>query len=209
MKQLIIIGAGGMGRTFFDVIKNCIGYGTEYLIKGFIDDNIHALDDFENYPPLLGKISEYQPKEDDVFTCSMGGTAREICIKSILEKGGKMINIIHKTAEIGTNVTLGQGNFINAYSTIPADASLGDFNFLQRFVIVGHDVRIGSWNRLDSYVLLVGGTTVGNHVNVHTSAVINNDVVLGDRCKVAACSFVLLSVKEDKTVFGNPARVLR
>jgi len=48
MKQLIIIGAGGMGRTFFDVIKNCIGYGTEYLIQGFIDDNIHALDAFEN-----------------------------------------------------------------------------------------------------------------------------------------------------------------
>ena len=39
MKQLIIVGAGGMGRTMYDMARESIGYGREFLIKGFIDDN--------------------------------------------------------------------------------------------------------------------------------------------------------------------------
>ena len=62
MKNLVIIGAGGMGRTIFDVARESIGYGIEYTIKGFIDDNLSALDGFEDYPPMLGTISHYCPK---------------------------------------------------------------------------------------------------------------------------------------------------
>ena len=73
MKHLIIIGAGGMGRVMYDMARECIGYKTEYDIKGYIDDNIHSLDDFSGYPPILGTISEYQPQENDIFICSIGG----------------------------------------------------------------------------------------------------------------------------------------
>lgn len=46
MKKLIIIGAGGMGRTLYDMAQESIGYKTEFVIKGFIDDNVNALDGF-------------------------------------------------------------------------------------------------------------------------------------------------------------------
>ena len=36
MKNLIIIAAGGMGRTFYDIARESLGYGTEFVIKGFI-----------------------------------------------------------------------------------------------------------------------------------------------------------------------------
>ena len=84
MKKLIIIGAGGMGRTMYDLAKESHGYTTEFEIAGFIDDNLEALDSFENYPPILGKISDYQPKENEVFVCSIGGRFRKKCIESLL-----------------------------------------------------------------------------------------------------------------------------
>ena len=43
MENLIIIGAGGMGRTFYDWVRECVGYGERFVIKGFIDDNINAV----------------------------------------------------------------------------------------------------------------------------------------------------------------------
>ena len=52
MKHLIIIGAGGMGRTMYDMARESIGYGTQYDIRGFIDDNTSALNNFANYPPV-------------------------------------------------------------------------------------------------------------------------------------------------------------
>ena len=33
MKQLIIIGAGGMGRTMYSNALECVGYGTELNVK--------------------------------------------------------------------------------------------------------------------------------------------------------------------------------
>ena len=56
MKELIIVGAGGMGRTMFDMARESIGYKDLFTIKGFIDDNSDALVKFNNYPPLLGTI---------------------------------------------------------------------------------------------------------------------------------------------------------
>lgn len=50
MKYLVVVGAGGMGRTMFDLARESVGYETEFIVKGFIDDNISALDDFLDIP---------------------------------------------------------------------------------------------------------------------------------------------------------------
>ena len=206
MKQLIIIGAGGMGRTLFDIASESVGYGTEFRIKGFIDDNLAALDGFEGYPPVLARISDYEIEPDDVFTFSIGGDSRCDCIERVVRKGAEFINLIHKTARVGTNVRMGKGNIVAAFTTIGPDCVIGDYNMIQSYTVIGHDACIGSFNRIDTHVTCVGGTKVLNKATIHTAAVINHKVTVGDRAKVGACSFVIRSVKEGQTVFGVPAK---
>ena len=208
MKQLIIIGAGGMGRTFYDIARESIGYLTDYVIKGFIDDNTMALDGFNNYPPLLGTISDYIPQADEVFVCSIGGAARRKCIEAIIARGGSFMTMVHKTARLGTNVVIGEGTVIGAYTTIGADAQVGRYNLIQSYTVVGHDSRIGDWNRIDTHVTLVGGTIVEDEVDIHTNSMINHRVVVESNSRVAACSFVIRRVKSGTTVIGNPAKKL-
>lgn len=208
MKQLVIIAAGGMGRTLYDMSRESIGYGDEYVIKGFIDDNLHALNGFTNYPPILDRISTYLPQENDVFVCSIGGAARKRCMEELINRGAKFINLIHRTARIGTNVVLGEGNIVGAYTSIGADAKVGSYNLIQSYTVIGHDVCMGDWNRIDTHVTCVGGTIVGNEVDIYTSVVLNHGVVIEDRAHVGACSFVIRRVKEGTTVMGNPAKRL-
>ncbi len=209
MKNLVIIGAGGMGRTMYDLARESIGYNDIFIIKGFIDDNLEALINFRNYPPLLGTIKGYSPTNDDVFICSIGGASRKGCMESIIEKGGEFISLIHRTARIGSNVRMGKGNMVGAFTTIAADARIGDYNFIQSLTIIGHDVTIGDWNRIDSMVMLIGGISIGNHNMIHTQAVLNHNVHVGDDAKISACSFVISNVESGTTVFGNPARRLK
>ena len=208
MKNLVIIGAGGMGRTMYNIALECLGFKTESQIKGFLDDDLSALDGFDGYPPVLGKVSDYEIDADDVFTFSIGGESRRKCIDALAAKGAEFINLIHSTARIGTNVRLGKGNIVAAFTTIGPDCVLGDYNMIQSYSVIGHDAHIGSYNRLDTHVTCVGGITIKDETTIHTSAVINHKVTVGNHAKVGACSFVIRSVKEGQTVFGVPAKKL-
>jgi sugar O-acyltransferase (sialic acid O-acetyltransferase NeuD family) len=208
MKHLIIIGAGGMGRTMYDMARESIGYGSQYDIRGFIDDNVSALDNFANYPPLIAPIQGYLPKEDEIFICSIGGSSRQKCMEEIVNRGGKFLTMIHTTARLGTNVQIGEGTIVGAFTSIGADAKVGKYNLIQSYTVIGHDSVIGDWNRIDTHVTLVGGTIVHNEVNIHTSAMISHNVTIEDNSRVAACSFVIRKVKAGTTVMGNPAKKL-
>lgn len=206
MKQLVIIGAGGMGRTMFSSAMESLGYGESFIIKGFIDDNQNALDSFPNYAPIVGSIRDYQPLEEDVFVCSIGGGSRRPCMEEMIARGGEFVNLIHKTVRIYTNAQVGKGNFIGAYSVIGNDAVIGDYNMIQSYTVIGHDARIGDWNRIDTHVTCVGGIVIEDNVNIHTSSVISHGVVVGSGSHVGALSFVIRKVKPGTTVCGNPAK---
>lgn len=195
-----------MGRTIFDIAKECIGYGSEFVVKGFIDDNLQALDGFRNYPPVLSSIREYRPYEKDVFTFSIGGESRRKCIEYLLERDAKFINLIHTSARIGSNVTLGIGNIIAAFTSLGADCKIGNFNMVQSYTVIGHDATIGDYNRIDTHVTCVGGIRIKDETTIHTSAVISHNVVVEDKAKVGACSFVIRKVKSGTTVLGVPAK---
>ena len=91
MRNLVIIGAGGMGRTIYDMARENPAYEHEYVIKGFIDDNLSSLDGFENYPPVIGMISDYKVQPEDLFICSIGGNSRKACMESIINQGGSFL----------------------------------------------------------------------------------------------------------------------
>ncbi len=208
MKHLIIIGAGGMGRTVYSNALESVGFGETFDIKGFIDDNLNALDEYPNYPPVIATIKDYQPVEDDVFVSSIGGASRRPCMEEIIARGGEFFELIHQTARIYTNAKLGKGNFIGAFSVVGNDAEIGDYNMIQSYTVIGHDARIGSWNRIDTHVTCVGGIVIEDEVNIHTSAVISHGVTVGSGAHVGALSFVIRKVKAGTTVMGNPAKKL-
>ena len=208
MNNLIIIGAGGMGRSLYDNAQESVGYGEIFVVKGFIDDNLAALDGYPDYPPVIGTIKDYIPQENDVFVSSIGGASRRACMEAVISRGGTFINLIHSTARIRKNVRLGTGNFIGAYVVIGNDTEIGDYNMIQTYTVIGHDSRVGNWNRIDVHVVCVGGIVMEDETVIHTSAVISHNVTVETGAHVGALSFVIRKVRAGTTVIGNPAKRL-
>ena len=208
MKQLLILGAGGMGKEIYYTARHSIGYGTEFVVKGFLDYPNPEWD-INIYPPILGLEDDYEIQPNDVFTCSIGDVhlKRKVCEK-MKARGAKFQTLIFNNAQIGDNVTIGDGCIIDPYARIGADATIGENCLVQTFAIVGHEAKIGDYCRLDCRSLLVGGVILKNNVTVHTNAVISHNVVVDDDATIAALSFVIRKVKAGKTVCGNPAKVL-
>jgi len=206
MKNLIIIGSGGMGREIYNLATVCEGYNKEYQIKGFLDDWPDAINSFKNYPPVLGTVNDYNIEPDDVFICSFGDVENKIKkVQTILNKGGGFINLIHPSASVHYNAEIGSGCIILQNAVIGVNTIIGDHSLIQVSTVIGHDAKIGSFCRLDCNVVCVGGVVIKDSVTVHTASVINHNVTIEKGASVGAMSFVIRNVKENTTVYGNPA----
>lgn len=207
MKGLIILGAGGMGRQVCLFAQSCKGYNTAYVIKGFLDDDPHAMEGYEGFPPVLGTVDGYQIQPEDIFFNSIGAVAaKKKCINKILERGGEFITLIHPTAQITPGATIGCGCMIAAKVGVGTETQIGDFCLIQSNAIIGHDVHVGNFCRIDCNVVLIADVKLDDDVCVHTSSVINHRVHIGEGATVGALSFVIRNVKPGATVQGNPAK---
>lgn len=207
MKQLIIIGAGGMGRCTYCIAEQSIGYGVEFEIKGFLDDNLKALDGFDGYKPVLSTIADYQIEKEDVFVCSIGEVKTKVKVSEGLKaKGAKFYTLVHKAASIGKNTQIGEGTVIDEGVHIDPDVVIGTDCLLQAQAIIGHDSKIGNYCRIDTQCSLVGGTIVKDRATIYTHAMVSHNVTIAEDAIVGACSFVIKNVKPGVSVFGVPAK---
>ena len=209
MKDLLIIGARGFGREISLTVPYFIGFQTEFTLKGFLDDKADALDETPGYPPIIDSVEHYVPQENDVFICALGDPNWVHHYAQIIqEKGGKFINLIHRTASISHNTRLGSGCIVLNDVGISCDITIGDFVTFQTRSILGHDVKVGNYCHIGANVFMGGGAIIGDYTTVHPGAIILPHVKVGDQCVVGAGSVVIRKVKDGDTVYGNPAKLL-
>ncbi len=209
MKELLIIGASGFGRDIYDMAQNSVGYGEDFMVKGFLDFNIHALDDYPLYPKVISSEDDYEIQHNDVFVCALGSVEQKKKVyEKMTQRGAEFYNLIDKTARISPSAILGKGCIIQSDVGIGSYVHIGNDVLIQKGAVIGHDAQVGNHCRIDCMAMFVGGVVVKDEVTIHTAAVLNHKVVVENGATVGACSFVIRKVKENTTVFGIPARVL-
>jgi len=206
MKNLIIVGAGGFGREMYGTAMNAIGYAEQFLVKGFLDARADALDQFANYPPIIGSPDSYVPQKDDVFVTALGSiNARRKCVASLEAHGAEFMSVIARTAFIGPNVKIDAGAFIAPCALISADAHVGRHVGIFHGTSIGHDSSLGDFSHVYAQCSIGGGVTIGAGAVVYPGAVVAPRRTIGAGAVVGAGAVALLNVRENETVFGNPA----
>jgi len=208
-KHLMIVGAGGFGREMWQWASSHGDCGRAWGIRGFLDDNPEALDGLDYPCGVVGPITGHQPAPDAVYLCGLGQpkTKMLVCLPMV-ERGANFVTLIHPTAIVGRNVSLGRGTVVCPGAILTADIRIGEFVTLNCQTAVGHDATIGSWATLSSYCNVTGRAELGQAVFMGSHAVVLPGVKVGDRAVIGAGSVAIRSVKADQTVFGIPARVL-
>lgn len=210
MKRLIIVGAGGYGREMYFAAMRALGYGTEWEIAGFLDDNPAALDGFDNYPPILGKVSEYEIAADDVFITALGSLqSRRSCVEALEKRGARFVSIIDRDAFLGGNIHIDEGVFIAHGVTLTADIVIGRHSCIFHNTSIGHDTQIGEFSHIYAQCAIGGGVKIGNNTSIYPGATIAPRRNIGNNAVVGINSAVIVNIPSGITVFGSPAVELK
>lgn len=208
MKNLYIVGAGGFGREVYSWLQDLPELGTEWAIRGFLDDDPNALNGFDYPLPIVGSASAHVPQSDDLFVCAIGSIRpkRAVC-EALQKRGAEFLTLIHPTVVMGAHVVLGQGVVLCPRVTVTCDVQIGDFAMINCHSTIGHDARVGAWATVSAHCDLTGFTQLGEAAFMGSGARVIPGKKVGADAVVGAGSVVIRNVPEGQKVFGNPARV--
>ena len=69
MRELIIVGAGGLGRELLGYIESD---NPIFKFKGFLDDRPHILDRSPRHPGIIGTPDTFVPGSNQVYFAAIG-----------------------------------------------------------------------------------------------------------------------------------------
>lgn len=175
MKNIVIIGAGDLGKEVVWLIEDINKRRPTYLILGFLDDDEEKIGgEFCGYKVLgtieqLEEISRRTPFAA-VIAIQDGSVRREIVEKH--DEFKEWESIIHPTAVTAGSSPVGTGSVVFPQVTVSVDTKLGKFDLLYIHATVCNDCRIGD------YVSIMSGASVSERAEI------------GDECFLAAGSTV-------------------
>ena len=209
MKHLLIIGARGFGREVYNLFVACKQAGLEMDCKGFLDDKEDALDGYCNYPPIISSVEDYYIEDGDVFICALGDVNyKRKYTEYLMKKGAEFISLIHPSAQIGLNTTIGKGCIIRSNASISCDIQIGDFVTIMGFCVLGHDAKIGDYCHIGAHSFLGGYSVLEDQVTLNPNVKILPHKKVCQNSSVGNGSIVMTNIRPGITVFGVPAKKL-
>ena len=201
MNRLIIVGAGGHGKVIADnAVKN--GY-TDIC---FVDD--HASGSCMGFP-IVGRSADLVSLDDGAtdFVIAIGNNA-------VREKVAKMYNVnwvrlIHPSAQLGLQVTIGKGAVVMAGAVINACATVGEHCIINTGAIVEHDNVIGDYVHISPNAALGGTVRIGALTHVGIGAAVRNNITICGGCTIGAGAVVVKNILDSGTYVGVPARKMK
>lgn len=207
--DVVIIGAGGHGRVVLDILF----HEGRHNVVGFLDSSSALHGQRMDGTKVLGPLQilpnlKTQGVAGAVVAIGDNGTRRNFC-EQVQRHGIELINAIHPSANIATNVSLGRGIVVAAGVVVCAHCQIGDAVILNTGCIVDHETMIGTACHICPGAKLAGRVTVESGAFVGIGATVIQRVRVGHDAIIGAGAVVLEDVNPLTTVAGLPAREVK
>ena len=207
LKDLIIIGAGGVGRETALIVEDINNKSREWNLLGFVDDYKEIGEDINGYKVLGGNdyINNYE-KEVYVVCAIANYNIKKSIIEKIKNNNVKFANIIHPSVNLNKTVDIGNGCIVYENSIITANINIGNHVIVSPKCGIGHDSIIKDYCSLLWNVNVSGNVVLEEGVTMGSGSTIIQGKIVGYGSFIGAGAVVIEDINEESVAVGVPTR---
>lgn len=208
MKDIIIIGAGGLGREVLWLIERINKLEPVWRILGFLDDNDDLSGKLVNGCPVLGSCLNAEEYSDAYFVCAVGSSKiRKKIITKLKDSipDVKFATLVDPSVEMSETVTLGEGTIVCAHTIMTVNLRVGEHCIVNLDCTIGHDAELKDFVSLYPSVNISGFTKIGECSEIGAGSVIIQYKEIGNNTIVGAGAVVIRDIPDNCTAVGCPA----
>lgn len=211
--KIIILGGHGDGEVAAQVIFDAEKSGQLIELVGFLNDSMTSKETIFNLP-VLGVLDSWKKLDDSFFFLPViqkikKMPSRHQRITNLKIPLDRMATVIHPTACIASNVTVGRGTLITSHVTVQPGAKIGNFVSIRAGANLGHDTIVEDFCYIGPNATMCGRSELGQGASLGPNAVILDRIRVEDYSIVGIGSAVTKNFISFNILSGNPARKLR
>jgi sugar O-acyltransferase (sialic acid O-acetyltransferase NeuD family) len=210
MKNIVIIGAGGVGREVSLIIQQINELEQTWNLLGFIDDNTDNWGKVINGNSVIGGIDSLEFLSNDTYIVI--AIANYEVKKNIVNKINnkfKFATIVHPKVWIHDYMTVGEGTIIYEGAILTANIEIGNHVIISPKCGVGHDSIIKDYVSLLWNVNVSGNDLIEEGVMMGSGSTVIQGEKIGKGSIIGAGAVVVNDIESFSTAVGVPAKVIK
>lgn len=212
MKDIVIIGAGGLGREVAQLINEINADKKEWNILGYIDETPEKQKTVINNNIVLGNFNWFEANsEREIWAvCAIGNPKDKLNV--INKTSGYNINfatLIHPNVVVNKFTQFGFDCIICSNSFISVNTKIGNHVSINPGCGIGHDTVIEDYSSLYWNVTLSGNVHICTGCELGSKAVVIPKRTVGKWSTIGAGAVVVRDIPANCTAVGVPAKPIK
>ena len=211
MESILVFGASGHAKVVADIVER----QGRFTIAGFIDSFKEPGPSFFGYrvigneTKVSGLVREHSLSGGILAIGDNWSRFQVVSRVTELMPAFLFVTAIHSSAQIGRDVTVGEGTVIMAGAVVNSGTRIGKHCILNTGCSIDHDSVMGDFSSLAPGVTAGGNVTLGDFSAISLGAHLIHGVTVGEHTVVGAGATVLKGIGPYSVAYGTPARIVR
>lgn len=210
MKNLVIIGAGGVGREVSLIVQQINEIEPTWNMIGFIDDNVDNWGKVVNGYSIIGGLDSLDfLTEDHYVVIAIANYEVKKRIVNRIRGRFKFATIIHPKVWIHDFMTLGEGSVVYEGVILTANIEIGKHVIISPKCGIGHDSIVKDYVSLLWNVNVSGNDVIEEGVMMGSGSTVIQGKIIGQGSTIGAGAVVVNNIDSYSTAVGVPAKVIK
>ena len=210
MKNIVIVGAGGVGRETSLIIQQINELKITWNLIGFIDDDVNSWGNVINGYPVIGGMDSLEKLSLDTYVVvAIANYEVKRKIVNRINNKFKFATIIHPKVYIHDYINIGEGTLIYEGAILTTNIKVGNHVIISPKCGIGHDSIIKDYVSLLWNVNISGNDVIEEGVMMGSASTVIQGKRIGKGSTVGAGAVVIDNIDSYSTVVGVPAKVIK